>query len=652
MKKTALQFLFLIIIIPAFSQVHTSYLWHLQQPIYWPEQGGSEHYQAVKESQDIKNAGGNQYGTGVSHPTNDLYDIFSKQDRVNIYQHRAKETVDAIRWLPEAGAQVNYSGCLIENVNSLGDNNQWGYYSSWANNFQTAREWQTSGGYPRLDIVGFTFHHAIGPLISERAFRKELQTHKYIYGNTFGTSPDYTKGYWPAECCFSERNIKVLQEEGFEWSVVANSHLSRTLADYPLHYGTNGCNISPPNQADKVSTNGTNWWSGQIDGRGGEFAAPYCYQAHKAQYIDPETGSQYLLDVVPMADVLSYRDGYSQQGTGTIEENIQPYDDASHPSIVLFAHDGDNAWGGGASYYQEAVPSFVSQANNVGIVPTTVQQFLSDHAVPSDDIVHVEDGGWVNAANDWGHPQFINWLWPLYNSSTYEFDPDAWTEDARNWAVITAIDNYACMAEDLEGTLDLNDIVYPSSSSTEAELAWHYYLPALTSGYMYYGSAEDMEVKQTIAGNNAIEHAQNVIDNYPGTDNTPPAVFIPQRFPYNPGGREFGPIYGYQEHISSQDFTVWTYAHDVNGIQSAVLKYRVDTGDEINALDDNENDTYAGGTGVTAWYSINMTEKILDPEYEGGNSQVDFFVIPDAIANLYYAEIIGLSDTLTDYYVE
>lgn len=645
--------IFLIIGFASNAQVNTSYLWHLQQPIYWPEvsQDGY-HYQTVKQSQDIKDGGGNQYGTGVSHPTNNLYEIFSNDDRKNVYQHGAPNSVQQLLGYADAGAQVNYSGCLIENVNSLGDANQWGYYPTWADNYQTARNWTTSDGFPRLDIVGFTFHHALSPLISERAFRKELQAHRHIYGNTFGTSPNYTKGYWPAECCFSERNIQVLVQEGFEWSIIANSHLSRTLNDYPLHYGTNGCNISPPNQADVVSTTGDNWWNGQIDGRGGEFAAPYCYQAHKAQYIDPATGTQYLIDVVPMADLLSYRDGYSAQGTGDIDANIVPYNDPNHNSIVLFAHDGDNAWGGGSSYYFEAVPNFVSAANdNPNLHPSTVQQFLYDNPVPSDDIVHVEDGGWVNAANDWGHPQFINWLWPIYDNSTYEFNPDGWTEDFRNWAVVMAIDNFACMAEDLEGGTDINDIVYPSASSSEAELAWHFYLPALTSGYMYYGTAEDMEVKQTIAGNNAISHAQNVINANSGVDNTAPSVFIPQRFPYNPGGREFGPIYGYQEHISSKDFTVWTLAYDVSGVQTAILKYRTDY-DGVNAIDNYENDTYAGGSSVSAWQSISMTQKVLDASYNAGNSDINFFVLPTAIADLYYAEIAGLSDTLVDYYVE
>lgn len=48
----------------------------------------------------------------------------------------------------------------------------------------------------------------------------------------------------------------------------------------------------------------------------------------------------------------------------------------------------------------------------------------------------------------------------------------------------------------------------------DAELAWHFFLPGLTSGYMYYGSVEDMPVKQTVAANNALTHALKAIKGY------------------------------------------------------------------------------------------------------------------------------------------
>ncbi len=161
MKKSIYLLIFIFTLtIQISAQVNTSYLWHLQQPIYWPEQSQSNtyRYQTVKESHDIKMAGGNNYGTGTSHPTNNLSEIFGNDDRKNIYQHGARNAVYNLLGYPDAGAQVNYSGCLIENVNSLANANQWGYYSGWNNNYSEARGWTTSDGFPRLDIVGFTFH--------------------------------------------------------------------------------------------------------------------------------------------------------------------------------------------------------------------------------------------------------------------------------------------------------------------------------------------------------------------------------------------------------------------------------------------------------------------------------------------------------------
>lgn len=634
------------------SQVHTTYLWHLQQPNYWPEQSqwDSYHYQAVWESEYLKNNNGNWYSDGQQHPLNDLMEIFNKDDRKAVYQNRTKDAVQSLLGHPEAGAQVNYSGCLIENVNSLANAGQWGYSAGWQSNFTTARSWQTSGGNPRMDVVGFTFHHALSPLLSEAVLRKQIQAHRYIYAATFGSSPEYSKGYWPAECSFSERIIKVLAEEGFEWSIIANSHLARTLADYPLNFGTSGCNIDPPNFADVSSISGNNWWNGQIDGRGGAFAAPFCYQAHKAKYVDPETGTEYIIDVVPMSDLLSYQNGYGLMGTGDIDTHIAPYNNPTQPSIVLLAHDGDNAWGGGFDYYNNSVPGFANAASSQGYVPTTIQQFLDDHPVPVNDIIHVEDGSWFNAANDWGHPQFINWLWPMYTGN-YEFDPNGWTEDARNWAVLVAAENRVQTAEDLSGGADISDIVYPNSGSSLAERAWHHLLPGYTSGYMYYGTSLDMEVKQSLACNLATDFADQVINANPGNDNTPPSVFIPQRYPYNPGGIGFGPTYGYQQHQNASDFTIWTFAYDVSGLQEINLKYRVDN-DGINPLTDNDNDTYAGGPGVQGWNSIPMTERIFPTGNITGNPDINFFILPDYMANEYYAEITGLSDTLVDYYVE
>ena len=131
-----------------------------------------------------------------------------------------------------------------------------------------------------------------------------------------------------------------------------------------------------------------------------------------------------------MADLLSYQNGFGTMGTGDIDAHIAPFNDPAHPSLVLMAHDGDNAWGGGCNYYLNSVHNLMDAAAAQGYVPTTIQQFLADHPVPAGDVVHVEDGAWVNAANDWGHPQFINWLWPPARPSS---DPAYNSTDPRTW---------------------------------------------------------------------------------------------------------------------------------------------------------------------------------------------------------------------------
>ena len=48
-----------------------------------------------------------------------------------------------------------------------------------------------------------------------------------------------------------------------------------------------------------------------------------------------------------------------------------------------------------------------------GYIATTIQQYLSEHPVDENDVVHVEDGGWVNPDGDFGSPQSLKWNYPL-----------------------------------------------------------------------------------------------------------------------------------------------------------------------------------------------------------------------------------------------
>ncbi|MGD8453564.1 MAG: carbohydrate-binding protein [Phycisphaerae bacterium] len=624
------------------ENVHFTYLWHMEQPIYWPDRqvSGADRYERAWQS--ILRTDG-----GAAHPANNLREIFGKDDRVAAYQYRVRDCINAIHWSSEAGAQVSYSGGLIENIASLGDVSQLGYSPTWYGGYREARNWLTTGGQTRLDIVVFPFHHPLLPLCDESTVRKEIQLYQQVYADAWGASPTRSRGLFPPEMAFSERPIKVLAEEGLDWVVVSNEHISRACENFPVMLGTGGVNCDPPNAADQLNPPQSDWLRIQIDrGCSPANAYPLAYTPHYARYVDPDTGDEYRVVVVPAAQALGWQDGYAPLGL-THFGTLATQNPASRPQLVLLAHDGDNAWGGGYSYYLEAVPNFVSSASGAGYVATTIEQYLANHPVPAGDVVHVEDGAWVNADGDFGSPVFLNWNWPLVNSSGQIDIAGGWAEDERNWAVITAAQNHVDTAEQIAGGVNVAKILYPDASTTNAERAWHYFLAGLNSGFMYYGTALDHEVKATIACNLAVSYADAVIGDG-SADETPPTVWLPQRHPWNPGSLNFGPQYGYQQYQDDGDFWVWTFVHDVSGLTSVTLLYRLD---DDGAIGD-ANQTYAGGAGVGTWQALPMTQRSFPTGNFFNDPNIDFFVLPTYIADEYYVEVTGVREALVDYYVE
>jgi hypothetical protein len=91
--------------------------------------------------------------------------------------------------------------------------------------------------------------------------------------------------------------------------------------------------------------------------------------------------------------------------------------------------------------------------------------------------------------------------------------------------------------------------------------------------------------------------------------------------------------------------------HDVSGTQTVTLKYRLDD-DGQNPLADNANELYADGAGVGAWQSIAMTRRAFPAGNVYSNGSINFFEMPAAIADQWYADIVGVRSKLVDYYVE
>jgi hypothetical protein len=510
--------------------------------------------------------------------------------------------------------------------------------------------WTTSGGRPRLDPVLVSFHHPVNPLLDDAVFRRMIQAQKSIATTAWGAAP-LSKGFFPAEMCFSERMIPALVAEGLEWCIVPDIHIARACADYP--YQANLDNCDPPNRADQINPAQGAYTSHTISrGVTTRVPVPYGLRPHQAQHVDPASGQVSKLVVVPAANGMSWNEGYGLYGTGEIDA-IAALNDPTKPMLVLFAHDGDNAWAGGHTYYHQNVSSFSNAAAAQGYEPTTIGEFLADHPVDPADVVHVEDGGWVNADGDFGSPQFINWNWPLLNAAG-QFDiPNGWAEDERNWAVLTAATNVVLTAEGVAGPPNVARIVDPTlPGTTELEKAWHFLLVGFESGYMYYGKSLDFEIKPTLAANRAIEHAVLAIGAAP--DTTAPTVWLPQRFPWNPGGKGGGSLWGYPGGAGatmSQDFWVWTFVHDVSGVDTARFVYRLDA-DGTNPLASIQNETFAGGPEVGTWQALAMTRRPFPTGDVYDDPEIDFSVLPVAMSEQWSVHLSGLDSVLVDYYVE
>ena len=637
--------------VAAQEKLHFSYLWHLEQPVYWPDRRGEGPWRYERAWTSIQQKNG-----GQAHPLNELNEIFGKPDRVRAYQERPRDTVSAISWAPEAGAQVSFSGGLVENIQSFADaGGQLGYSTNWTAPWREARQWDSAGrGFtPRMDVVQFAFHHPLLPLCPDEVVRKDLALYAAVYPQVWGTSPTPSRGFFPSEMAFSPRLIPLLREAGIDWTFVSAEKLSRACADFPVQLGSGGVNCDPPNRADQVNPGGHDWFQVSISrGCGPAEALPFSFQPQRIGWVDPDTGAIETMVAVPCSQSLGWEDGYNPLSLGRFDEVESIAGGSDRPLLAIMAHDGDNAWGGGYSYYLEAVPNFVGQAQSAGYTATTVERYLADHPVPAGDWFHVEDGAWVNADGDFGDPRMLNWL-DLPRTTAGQVDVvNGWSADARNWAVLIAGVNAVVHAEqistDLGQPVRIDEVLHPDAGSTAAERAWHFLLGGFNSGYVYYGSALDLESKPGIAANEAWSEASALLD--AGEDRTPPTIMPIQRHPWNPGGSNYGPAWGYQEVITDPIATIWTFVHDVSGLESVVLRYRLDA-DGLNPRDSVENETVAGGPGVGDWIEIPMAVGPFPSGNANGWADIDFLEPATAIASRCVATLPELPDTLVDYQV-
>ncbi len=569
--------------------IHIAFHWHMHQPIYWPYEDI-----AVTEAN-------NRMGFSV-------YQVHF--DRSGPYGTWPRDAVDAARAMAHAGAQVSFSGSLMENLNNMAAAGAWG--AGWQAPWIEANGWDTAEGNPRLDIVAFGYHHPLMGLIDEADIRLQLAAHREARVRNFGVAR--SKGLFPPECAFSERMIPALAAEGIEWVLVDNIHFDRAHRCYPW---VPESNLPPPNPADQLNAAATDWVQLNDLWAPSRVAAPWGYRPHWVEYVDPGTGQATRIVAVPAARYEGNEDARGGFGALQYEAVMSQYEhlntDPDHPMLVVLHHDGDNYGGGTDSYYHANFSNFVNwvQGQPDRFVTTTIQDYLDRFPPAADDVIHVEDGSWAGADN--GDPEFLKW----------NGDPnaDGYSPDRNSWAVLTAVKNRVLTAEAIQPHTSIADVVDGTGSDTDR--AWHFLLNAETSCYWYWDFSEGglWDSHPTRAANQAATFADSVIG--AGADTVGPTIYLPQREPYNPG---LG--------LDPSDFWVWTYVYDLSGLTQVQLHLRVDADGQRDAA----NEVYSGGT----W-------QVLPMQASDVPSQTD--PAPAYKASGYQAQVSGLSGVLVDYFV-
>jgi hypothetical protein len=585
-------------------RIHVAFQWHMHQPIYWP-------YESV-----VQTSRASRFGF----------------DPVQVHLARSGPytawPLDAVRQGLEAGlghlgAQVSFSGSLMENLDAL-ERSGIGF-RDWQAGWQEAAGWRTTLGNPRVDLVRFGYHHSLMPLTQERSIELQLALHSHALATHFGPAMAHSKGMFPPETGFAPTMIPALVRSGVEWVLVDNIHFDRTRPDYPY---TPSSNLIPANAADQRSALGRVTWLSLRDlWAPSKVAVPWGYQPHYVAHVDPDTGEQVRVVAVPAARYEGNEDGRGGFGALQYERVFSQYErfniDPQHPMLVVLHHDGDNYGGGTDSYYHQNFAEMIRwlRANPERFEVTTIQDYLDRFPPAPDDVIHVENGSWSGADN--GDPEFKKW----------NGDPTATTgysPDRVSWAVVTAAHNRVATAEAIEPITSIAALA--AGGSNDSERAWRLLLNAETSCYWYWDHSEGgrWDAHPTRASNAAVAFADAVLTRAaPLQDRTPPSVFSPQRKPYNPGGVEWG------QQRQPTDFAVWTLAYDVSGLARIELKYRVDRDGRV----DDANLVRAGA----AWQSIPMVERPLPNQTS---------VPPRYIAAEFGAVVSGVRSALVDYYVE
>ncbi|TXH67187.1 MAG: alpha-amylase [Lysobacteraceae bacterium] len=587
---------------------------------------------------------------GTIMPHDDLVSYYSHDAKTGAYQYWPQQIAGELRNFSGAQGQIHVtmSGAVVNNVDSLQNlgnvpgygNPGWGL--SWRNAYGAL---PTTNGYRTLDLIHFTGHHSMGPLVGSEYFLKDLiyqnvtLAQPYFLGSGFRSS----RGFFPTELGFSDRLIPTLSKLGIQWSVIGNNHFSRTLKDYPYAtYDANGDTLtSPPNRADLRNTSTTGAWVAQQMAHEQQVVVnkyPFASTPHWVRYVDPATGAVSKIAGVPVSQNGSWLEGW--EGAVTVDE-YQPYAALEPRQFFVVAHDGDNS-GGRAGSFSTWQNGYGTTCSGNGYC-LGIDEYLQRFPIPPGDVQHVQDGSWIDTRDSSSDPTWYHWrlpflIWqgqfPAFNAATgMNLSPKlnlngtaegatvslehGWHYLERNFALLQAALNYAKTAEQIwlddhpnhwspTTTLDTqvthagnqlnpwmmsfpikgNPAADYAGGANPAELAWYFLLPAMDSGFGYYDENKDDNVKPTLAFNNSLYFSKLHVQANATKDRTGPSVWWPQRYPYNPGSVNASKAEGWTVQHYNHEFAIYTYAYDVSNIASIQVRIRPHTGNTISASDD------------------------------------------------------------------
>lgn len=171
----------------AMAEIAATHIYHNHMPNFWPYYDVSQYdalpvATAIRYSYDgqvlnLKNNPPSNYRfylpEGAPMPHDDLVAYYSHHAKTGAYLSWPMDTAKRNnRGFPQSQTHVTMSAAVVNNVQSFAElGNLTGYNLGWGNYWRdTVNNTKTAGGYNALDLIHFTGHHSMGPLVGNDYF--------------------------------------------------------------------------------------------------------------------------------------------------------------------------------------------------------------------------------------------------------------------------------------------------------------------------------------------------------------------------------------------------------------------------------------------------------------------------------------------------